>query len=90
MTTLVTNYEDLAEFRLAVNEWWRDLCGVDPVLEMLATELPLMAPNQRSAFAELVPGSWSVRANLVMFPKNSTELEAEARHIVMESALLRN
>lgn len=62
MTTLVTNYDDSPEFRLAVNEWWCDLCGVDPVLEVLATEVSLMAPNQRNALAELVPESWSVRA----------------------------
>jgi hypothetical protein len=90
LTTLVANCDDSPEFRQAVAVWWRELSGVEPTLEVLATELALMSPDQRDSIAELEPSSWSTRSNIVLFPSDSDELEAEARKIVVVAALNAN
>ena len=87
MTTLVTTYDDSPAFREAVTAWWQELSGVDPVLEPLTTELSLMSPDQRETILELDPESWSVRSNVVAYPKGAPDAEAEARSLILESAL---
>jgi hypothetical protein len=87
LTTLVTNYDDSPAFRQSVAAWWKELSGAEPLLEVLATEPMLMSPDQRDSIAELEPSSWSARSNVVLFPRDSDELEAEARRIIVEAAL---
>jgi hypothetical protein len=90
LTTLVANYDDSSDFRQAVADWWKELSGAAPALEVLATNPSLMSQDQRDSIAELEPFSWSARSSVVLFPRDSDELEAEARKIVIEAALSAN
>lgn len=91
ITTLITNCEDDEEFRSNVSEWWREMLdGSEPTLELLATELTLMSPDQIESYAELEEERWSARTPLVIFYRDDSEGRSWARDFVIECALSTN
>jgi hypothetical protein len=87
VTTLVAQYSDLGALCVAVSEWWQDMAGVAPRLDLLATDLSAMASDQRDSIAELDRESWSIRTPLFVFRNGSPDAEAEARAVVTKAAL---
>lgn len=89
VTTLVTDLADEADLRASVIERWRQVAGVEPHLERLASDPAAMSADQRAAIADLEPGSWTIRTPFVLFRRGSQPDEAEARRLVTDAALRR-
>lgn len=86
VTTVLANYDDLAQLYRDVAGWWREAAGVEPTIELLTSDATLMSAETRAAAARLEAGYWNMSA-FVGFLRSSSSARAEARQLVVDSCM---
>ena len=86
VTTVLANYDDLAQLQHDVHDWWQEAAGVEPTMEFLTSEAAMMSDETRKAAIRLESGYWNMSA-FVGFLRQSTSARSEARRLVVESCM---
>jgi hypothetical protein len=88
VTTLLANYDDVAQLEHDIREWWTERTGQPPILELelLTSDLALMLGEVQASAAQQPFGHWNL-SGFIGFRKSSASSRTEARSFAIECCM---